>query len=110
MGAGVNAEFINTALKKVTGFDGVKAKITDKANDFTSDIYVAFSPEQIKSATGNRGTFDAGERNINYMPSDPKAPKRQPVNRLQPQARPMPGNRFMVPAVTTGGKLSERFR
>ena len=68
MGAGVNAEFINTALKKVTGFDGVKAKITDKANDFTSDIYVAFSPEQIKSATGNRGTFDAGERNILFMP------------------------------------------
>lgn len=69
MGAGVNAEFINTALKKVTGFDGVKAKITDKANDFTSDIYVAFSPEQIKSATGNRGTFDAGERNILFMPT-----------------------------------------
>ena len=70
MGAGVNAEFINTALKKVTGFDGVKAKITDKANDFTSDIYVAFSPEQIKSATGNRGTFDAGERNILFMPAE----------------------------------------
>jgi len=70
MGAGVNAEFINTALKKVTGFDGVKAKITDKANDFTSDIYVAFSPEQIKSSTGNRGTFDAGERNILFMPAE----------------------------------------
>jgi hypothetical protein len=34
-----------------------------------SDIYVAFSPEQIKSATGNRGTFDAGERNILFMPA-----------------------------------------
>jgi hypothetical protein len=110
MGAGVNAEFINTALKKVTGFDGVKAKITDKANDFTSDIYVAFSPEQIKSATGNRGTFDAGERNINYMPSDPKAPKAQPANRIQQQAPAMPGNRFMAPAASAGAKLSERFR
>ena len=109
MGAGVNAEFINTALKKVTGFDGVKAKITDKANDFTSDIYVAFSPEQIKSATGNRGTFDAGERNINYMPSDPKAPKAQPANRIQQQAPAMPGNRFMAPAASAGAKLSERF-
>jgi hypothetical protein len=110
MGAGVNAEFINTALKKVTGFDGVKAKITDKANDFTSDIYVAFSPEQIKSATGNRGTFDAGERNINYMPSDPKAPKAQPANRIKQQAPAMPGNRFMAQAASAGAKLSERFR
>ena len=110
MGAGVNAEFINTALKKVTGFDGVKAKITDKANDFTSDIYVAFSPEQIKSATGNRGTFDAGERNINYMPSDSKAPKRQPANRITRQAPAMPGNRFMLPAASAGARLSERFR
>ena len=110
MGAGVNAEFINTALKKVTGFDGVKAKITDKANDFTSDIYVAFSPEQIKSATGNRGTFDAGERNINYMPSDRKAPTRQPANRITRQAPAMPGNRFMLPAVSAGAKSAERFR
>jgi hypothetical protein len=110
MGAGVNAEFINTALKKVTGFDGVKAKITDKANDFTSDIYVAFSPEQIKSATGNRGTFDAGERNINYMPTDSKAPTRQPANRITRQAPAMPGNRFMLPAATAGAKSAERFR
>jgi len=72
--------------------------------------YIAFSPEQIKSATGNRGTFDAGEGNINYMPSDPKAPKRQPANRIQPQAPAMPGNRFMAPAIATGGKISERFR
>ena len=72
--------------------------------------YLAFKPEQIKSATGNRGTFDAGEGNINYMPSDPKAPKRQPANRIQPQAPAMPGNRFMAPAITTGGKISERFR
>jgi bifunctional DNA-binding transcriptional regulator/antitoxin component of YhaV-PrlF toxin-antitoxin module len=110
MGAGVNAEFINIALKKVTGFDGVKAKITDKANDFASDIYVAFSPEQIKSATGNRGTFDAGERNINYMPSDPKALKAQPTNRVQQQSRSMPANRFMAPASMAKGELSERFR
>ena len=51
-----------------------------------------------------------GRREVNFMPSDPKAPKRQPVNRVQPQAPSMPANRFMAPAVTTGGKLSERFR
>ena len=84
------------------GFDGA---------EYRKEAYIAFSPEQIKSATGNRGTFDAGERNINYMPSDPKASKRQPVNRLQPQAPSMPANRFMAPAASAGkGELSERFR
>jgi len=73
-------------------------------------IHIAFSPEQIKSATGNRGTFDAGERNINYMPSDPKAPTRQPANRITRQAPSMPGNRFMAPTASAGAKLSERFR
>ena len=74
------------------------------------DLFVATKPEQIKSATGNRGTFDAGERNINYMPSDSKAPKAQPDNRIQQQAPSMPSNRFMAPAASAGAKLSERFR
>ncbi len=56
------------------------------------------------------GTFDAGERNINYMPSDPKAPKAQPANRITRQAPAMPGNRFMAPAVSAGAKSAERFR
>ena len=73
------------------------------------DLFVATKPEQIKSATGNRGTFDAGERNINYMPSDSKAPKAQPDNRIQQQAPSMPSNRFMAPAASAGAKLSERF-
>ncbi len=63
-----------------------------------------------EQATGNRGTFDAGERNINYMPSDSKAPTRQPANRITRQAPAMPGNRFMAPAASAGSKLSERFR
>ncbi len=100
------------------GFDGVKytAVITGGSQAMPvgmhsrKEAYIAFSPEQIKSATGNRGTFDAGERNINYMPSDPKASKAQPANRITRQAPAMPGNRFMAPAASAGSKLSERFR
>jgi hypothetical protein len=98
------------------GFDGVKytAVITGGSQPVgmhsRKEAYIAFSPEQIKSATGNRGTFDAGERNINYMPSDSKAPKRQPANRITRQAPAMPGNRFMLPAATAGAKSAERFR
>jgi len=94
------------------GSDGLTKAAQKKGYDgvIRGDEYVAFSPEQIKSATGNRGTFDAGERNINYMPSDPKAPKRQPANRITRQAPAMPGNRFMLPAASAGAKSAERFR
>jgi predicted HicB family RNase H-like nuclease len=111
----VDAVEMTRAIKsaKEKGHDGLVVRNIDDSIGMTgdiSDIYVAFSPEQIKSATGNRGTFDAGERNINYMPSDPKAPARQPANRIQQQAPAMPGNRFMAPAASAGAKLSERFR
>ena len=49
------------------GFDGIIQKEPSGKN--TKVQIVAFKPEQIKSATGNRGTFDAGERNILFMPS-----------------------------------------
>jgi len=48
------------------GYDGVIYE--NLAEDAGSLSFIAFSPEQIKSATGNRGTFDAGERNILFMP------------------------------------------
>lgn len=98
----VQRVFLDTKEKR---HDGFKIERPDGGFD-----YVPFSPEQIKSATGNRGTFDAGERNINYMPSDPKAPKAQPTNRITRQAPAMPGNRFMAPAVSAGAKSAERFR
>jgi len=87
------------------GYDGLILPESDG-----TATYVTYSPEQIKSATGNRGTFDAGERNINYMPSDSKAPKAQPTNRINRQAPSMPGNRFMAPAASAGAKSAERFR
>jgi hypothetical protein len=41
------------AFSEVTGYDGAYAKTTNGDTH-----YVAWFPEQIKSATGNRGTFD----------------------------------------------------
>ena len=51
-----------------------------------------------------------GKSGKQFMPSDPKAPKAQPANRIQQQAPAMPDNRFMAPAASAGSKLSERFR
>lgn len=43
-----------------SGHDGVQLLDTE----FGAKSFVVFHPSQIKSATGNRGTFDAGEHNI----------------------------------------------
>ena len=117
-----NGEFVRQVFEGM-GFDGIidlsvnekfgsQRKMGQSMEGMNPDTihYLAFKPEQIKSATGNRGTFDAGERNINYMPSDRKAPTRQPANRITRQAPAMPGNRFMAPAASAGAKSVERFR
>lgn len=58
---------------KSLGHDGLFASVNE-AKDFESMQYVAFSPNQIKSATGNRGTFDEGDADIRYSlaKSDPR--------------------------------------
>jgi hypothetical protein len=56
------------------GFDGVVIPGgTTKVGRFDvrePAVYAAFSPEQIKSATGNRGTFDPSDSQINYSMAD----------------------------------------
>ena len=51
---------------KSEGFDGVIAKNTDDGgvDGKLVDQYIVFDPKQIKSATGNDGTFDAGNPDI----------------------------------------------
>lgn len=63
---------IDKAIKN--GNDGVifkgmmdAAALTDKGSGYIkSDVYVTFEPNQIKSATGNVGTFDPENANINF--------------------------------------------
>ena len=99
------------------GYDSV---VYDNAVEGGIAIIVT-DPSQIKSAEpvtyDSKGNpiplskrFDSSKDSILFMPSDPKAPKRQPVNRVQQQARSMPANRFMAPASMAKGELSERFR
>lgn len=47
-------------LKDSTGYDGIVY------NTDNTDYYVAFTPEQIKSATDNIGTFDKDNKDIRY--------------------------------------------
>jgi len=45
------------------------------ASENVSDIYAVFRPEQIKSATGNRGTFDPNNPDIRYSPRQIDTPE-----------------------------------
>ncbi len=59
VGSGVNPEHVNRAAIEVTGFDGVVADgFSNAGGDVDNRIFVAFTPTQIKSATGNTGAFD----------------------------------------------------
>lgn len=70
---------------RLAGFDGLK--FTEQVHWFDGDAYqssgelsfAAFSPSQIKSATGNRGAFDPNEPNILYQR---EAPQLQAVHNL----------------------------
>lgn len=53
------------------GHDGavIRSSMTD--GDVVRDDWIAFTPEQVKSAIGNRGTFDPKDARILYQTNDP---------------------------------------
>ena len=68
---------VRRAIEKA-GYDGVVYANTREGD---RDSYIAFRPEQIKIATGNRGTFDADNPDIRFSRStmgggQPPAPKK----------------------------------
>jgi GNAT superfamily N-acetyltransferase len=54
------------------GFDGIVYE--NDVEDSGSTSWIAFEPAQIKSATGNRGTFDPEDPNIMHNPRRHKSP------------------------------------
>jgi hypothetical protein len=62
----------NVKKLEAAGFDGYIIKEEDGATS-----YLAFRPEQVKSATDNRGTFDPDSPNILYQPDHTAASRRQ---------------------------------
>jgi hypothetical protein len=65
------------AEAKRNGHDG--AVITGWADGSGDTQYVAFRPEQIKSATANRGTFDPNDANILHQSDDYRGLHRAPT-------------------------------
>lgn len=74
VGGGVKPQYVNTATREITGYDGITADGFSNAGDASNRIFVAFFPEQIKSATGNRGAFDPENPDITFaLTSETKA-------------------------------------
>lgn len=64
IGSGVDANIVNDALTATLGYDGYFSRGFSGEGVRGGDIYVAFRPEQIKSATGNSGAFDPNNPDI----------------------------------------------
>ena len=101
---------------KAAGYDGVIIRnVTDEGRfgqgyHWGNETYVAFRPEQVKSATGNRGTFDPADPDISRLQSGtvpasnrPDAPEweRSQVERLNGILARQAGQEVPLRAVET---------
>lgn len=73
MGEHIDAEMVpyeKAAIEYLQrlGYDGIKQEMGPSGQPPTETLWVAFKPEQIKSAIGNRGTFDPNNPNILFQP------------------------------------------
>jgi len=66
IGSGASVKIVNDALTKITGHDGVITKGFSNEGVAGGDIYVAFSPTQVKSVH-NIGAFDPKDPRILYQ-------------------------------------------
>ena len=86
------------------GFDGIVIRDSDTDQGGKRDDWVAFKPTQIKSATGNRGTFDPNDPNILFARSgDPWANLTELSAELERLA-----NELSIPSETPTPKVGER--
>ncbi len=64
-------KFVDAARR--AGYDGAILREESINRETNHDVYAAFEPAQIKSATGNRGTFDPTDANILNQFAGPNA-------------------------------------
>lgn len=91
-------EKVTQALQQM-GYDGIK-DTGGKMGGQQSNIWIAFQPEQIKSAIANRGTYDPGNADIRYAtapkPTEEFASTEEP---FKPKER-----EFKIGSTSPGGR------
>jgi hypothetical protein len=78
-GIGLDWKTYFNLVEKTLGYDGYIEDFLKSTGEKLSTVYVAWSNTQIKSATGNVGTFDPENADIRYKPL--KQFPQQPLNR-----------------------------
>lgn len=79
--------------------------------ELTNDVWVARSPTQIKSATGNRGTFDPNDPNITHFAGSASAPSRnRATTRLERQAAQVAYDKYGRPREESAGRPVSTFQ
>jgi hypothetical protein len=58
-------------LAKKAGFDGLIFQENTGNRERTVDVFAAFDPTQVKSAIGNKGTYDPTNPDIRFLPAAP---------------------------------------
>jgi len=82
-------DWVTRVLRK-HGYDGIKDTGGKNGGD-THDVWIPFDPAQIKSATGNRGTFDPKSPDIRFRRSE----QRQYYSTLERAVESLPDNTNM---------------
>lgn len=94
---------------KSSGNDGVIIRGT--RDPMRGDVFVALDPTQIKSATGNRGTFDPNDPNITHFAGSASAPSRnRATTRLERQAAQVAYDKYGRPREESAGRPVSTFQ
>jgi hypothetical protein len=104
-------------IKEPHLFDDIKNKFSydgiiypDPEHD-RAITYVPFSPTQIKSATGNRGTFDPNDPNITHFAGSASAPSRnRATTRIERQAAQVAYDKYGRPREESAGRPVSTFQ
>lgn len=67
-------------------------------------VFIAFDPEQIKSATGNQGTFDAASPDIRYARGEGRSNGNAPATKNHGRSDVVRAVEAVVARISTGWK------
>lgn len=91
------------------GYDGIK-DTGGKMGGVEHEVWIAFEPNQIKSAIGNRGTFDPTKKDLRYSLGNPQQDNIDKYGAFPPGENPYGNNRdIQVPQQTEDDNRVGRF-
>ena len=96
-------------IMQAMGYDGIVDK-GGKQGGLGHTVWIAFEPNQVKSATGNRGTYDSSKKDIRYSLNNPQQDNIDRYGAIPPGENPTGNNRdIQMPKRTADDNKVGRF-